>query len=280
MAADFGAFVPVLVREERDGIACWTDPLLARLGVRIAFSERAGGVSAPPYESLNLAAHVGDEPSAVDANRGLLLRSLGLDPARERLTMSEQVHASTILSVTDREAGQGSRASSGRCPVPATDALLTALVDTPLLMCFADCVPVIIVAPGPVVAVVHAGWRGALAGLPGAAAEAVAGEASCPAEKLTAYVGAHIGACCYEVSDEILSQFVNAFGTVARAESGALDLGRVVHTSLSRAGVPSCSIAHLGVCTARTTERFFSHRAEAGQTGRHGALACILSSAS
>jgi copper oxidase (laccase) domain-containing protein len=73
-----------------------------------------------------------------------------------------------------------------------------------------------------------------------------------------------------------MSQFVNTFDTVARAESGGLDLGAAVTVSLRSAGVDPCNIAGLGVCTAETTDRFFSYRAEAGLTGRHGALACIL----
>jgi hypothetical protein len=87
----------------------------------------------------------------------------------------------------------------------------------------------------------------------------------------------HIGPCHYQVSDEIMSHFVNGFGTVARAESGGLDLGFVVAASLESAGVDPCNIVRLGVCTAEMTDRFYSYRAEAGLTGRHGAFACILS---
>jgi len=74
-----------------------------------------------------------------------------------------------------------------------------------------------------------------------------------------------------------MSQFVNSFGTFARAESGGLDLDAVVTASLDRAGVTPCNIARLGSCTAETTDRFYSYRAEGGNTGRHSALACILS---
>jgi hypothetical protein len=159
----------------------------------------------------------------------------------------------------------------------ATDALVTSEKDLPLLLCFADCVPVIVTAPGPVVGVAHAGWRGALAGVPGATARAVADMAACSTSGLTAYIGPHVRACHYQVSSEIMSQFVNTFGTLARAESGGLDLGHVVASSLTHAGVDPCNIADLGTCTAETTDRFYSYRAEAGLTGRHGALVCIPS---
>jgi hypothetical protein len=191
--------------------------------------------------------------------------------------MAEQVHGACVALVTAREAGHGASASGGSRPIPATDALVTAETDLPLLLCFADCVPVIVVGPGPVVAVVHAGWRGALAGIPGTTARVVAEQAGCDPGALRAYIGAHIGPCHYEVDEGTLSQFVNTFDTLARAESGGLDLGHVVAASLTHAGVDPCRIASLGTCTAETTDRFFSHRAEAGLTGRHGALVCIPS---
>ena len=260
-----------------DGVACWTDSALVRdLGVRVAFSERQGGVSTSPYASLNLASHVGDAPQAVDTNRIALLSSLGLGGLRQRLTMAEQTHGE-VIAVVDREtAGAGAFATTGTRPLRRTDALLTTTRDTPLALCFADCVPVILVAPGPAVAVVHAGWKGALASLPEKAAVHLARTAGCTTQEVVAYVGAHIRDCHYEVDSSVMSQFVNTFGTFARAVSGGLDLDAVVSASLDRAGVAQCNIVRLGVCSAEATGRFFSYRAEGGVTGRHAALVCIL----
>lgn len=270
--------LPVLQREFRDGIAFWTDTSLDEYeGVFVGFSERSGGVSEPPYATLNLAGHVGDRPEHVDENRARLLAACDLGHTRERLTTAEQVHGTAITVVDAATAGQGAFASHGAAPVAATDSLVTTQADTPLLLCFADCVPVILVAPGPAVAVVHAGWRGALGGILGLAARALADLAESAPVHMRAYVGPHIGSCHYDVDDEILSQFVNTFGTLARAGSGGLDLGFVVAASLTLAGVDPCNIARLGTCTAETTDRFFSHRAESGLTGRHGALVCIRS---
>jgi len=268
---------PRLESVSREGITVWTDTrLLQETGVIIAFSERGGGVSGAPFAGLNLAAHVGDDPDAVDANRARLLAALGLTPFRDRLTVPEQVHGCEIGVVGHSTVGSGAFARVGREPVPATDALVTADETAPLMLCFADCVPVILVAPGPWVAVVHAGWRGALALLPGTTARAVAQLTCCDPSELRAYVGPHIGACHYEVDAGTMSQFVNTFGTLARADSGGLNLEAAVTASLSDAGVATCSIACLGTCTAEATDRFFSYRAEQGQTGRHAALACIL----
>jgi len=193
--------------------------------------------------------------------------------------LGEQVHGARVARVFESDAGRGARAVDlTHGPLKATDGLATSTAGLPLLLCFADCVPVVLVAPGPAVAVVHAGWRGALSGIVARGAEVLAQQCVCDPADLAAYVGPHIGACHYEVGYEILSQFVNTYGTVARAESGGLDLGAVVAETLVDAGVPTCRTAVLGVCTAEQTERFYSYRAEGGHTGRHGALACVLPS--
>jgi YfiH family protein len=262
-----------LVRTTVDGVTSW---VARQYGALVAFSERGGGVSEPPFASLNLAAHVGDDPAAVARNRWAWLGSLGLTEYAGRLTMADQVHGERIALVTLAEAGSGADPLGGLAPVAATDALVTRVPGLPLALCFADCVPVALVAPGPVVAVVHAGWRGALASLPGKAASALASEAGCSAGEVVAFVGAHIRACHYQVGDAIMSQFVNTFGTVAQAHSGGLDLDAVVTASLMSAGVASCNIARLGICTAEAGDHFFSYRNSAGVTGRHAALACIL----
>lgn len=260
----------------RNTPAIWNDErLTSDHGVTVAFTGREGGVSSAPYASLNLAGHVGDVPDDVDHNRAIVLEALGLGSCRNRLTSAEQVHGESIALVGEAEVGAGAFAARGLPPVRGTDALITKEAGIPLLMCFADCVPVVIVAPGPCVAVVHAGWRGSLASLPGKSARRVAEVAGCDTAELLAYVGPHIGACCYQVSDEILSHFVNTFGTLARADFGHLDLEFTVRQSLEDAGVAQWRIASLGTCTADETHAFYSYRAENGTTGRHGALACI-----
>ena len=261
-------------RVERDGVAIHTAPsLFEACGVGIAFSERIGGYSAEPWTGLDLAGHVGDDPTCVDRNRDLLCESIGIGAIRDRLTTAEQVHGTTVARVGAAEAGSGSRVASGPGPVARTDALWTTERGLPLLLMFADCVPVILVRPSvPAVAVVHAGWRGAAAGIIQAAAtplRALPGE-----DDLTAFVGPHIGPCCYEVGPECVSHFGSTFVTITAA-STRLDLGAAVADALERSGVPKGRQWHLGICTAHNTDRFYSHRAE-GLTGRHGALAVII----
>jgi len=266
-------------RVQRDGVAVHTVPsLFESCGIGIAFVERGGGVSAEPYTSLNLASHVDDDPGAVDTNRSRLLDAIGIGLLRERLTTAEQVHGTSIAEVTQEGAGSGAfaaweGASGWRAPVPGTDALWTKAKGVPLLLLYADCVPVILVRPSiPAVAVVHAGWRGAAAGI---VSHTVRTLASLPgADDMLAFVGPHIGLCCYDVGDECVSHFDSAFVTISGA-TPRLDLGAVVADDLARSGVPRGRQWHLGICTAHNTDRWYSHRAE-GLTGRHGALGVIL----
>lgn len=264
----------MLTRIDRDGVAALTDePLRARSGIVVAFSERGGGVSAAPYASLDLAQHVGDEPAAVNENRRLLLGALGVDAYSDALATAEQVHGDVLVEVMGALVGSGALAAGERGPVPGADALWTREEGVPLMLFFADCVPVVLVSESPrAVAVVHAGWRGALAGIAGKSAVAL-GEALGGTGGLSAYIGPHIGECCYEVGPEIVSQFANMFVTIPRA-SGCLDLGAVVAEDLDRAGVSRERQWNPGICTAHNTDHYYSYRAE-GRTGRYAAFAML-----
>jgi len=267
---------PSLERIERDGLVLYTDVALRESdGIVVAFSERTGGVSKPPYASLNLAAHVGDDPLAVDANRVRLLDALGCAGFADRVVTAQQVHGSVIAHAQPSDAGTGARASAGTPPFSATDAIITHVPDTPLLMMYADCVPVILVARKrvPMVAVVHAGWKGTLELLSGRTAVLLAAKAGCETSDLLAYIGPHIGGCCYEVDEPLRARFRACF--VSEIGHGTrLDLGAAVNESLTAAGVEDSCISGVGVCTQHHPARFFSYRA-AETTGRHGALAIL-----
>ena len=273
---------PKLVKSVADGVTTLTDVVLkGSHGIVVAFSQRTGGRSRAPYATLNLASHVGDSAASVDDNRSTLLESLEIEPLRSRLTMAEQVHGVCVREVAGSSAGMGAYARAGESPpLPGTDALITLEHDVPLMLCFADCVPVVLVAttPARAVAVVHAGWRGALSRLPGAAARRLARCAGCETSDLVAYIGPRIGAEAYEVGEDLVQRFVSQFGNVADTIAPArdhLDLGAVVSATLSEVGVPGDHIFVTAVCTAESTDAYFSYRAE-GVTGRHGALAAIL----
>lgn len=258
----------------RDGIAVHTVPsLFEECGIGIAFSERIGGTSDGPYESLDLASHVGDDPEKVDANRAKLLEAIGIAALVDHLTTAEQVHGTESAEVTPALAGAGALACGVRPPIPGTDALWTRERGVPLLLMYADCVPVVIASPSiPAVAVVHAGWRGAAAGIAGKVARELAAVAG--VQDLRAFIGPHIHAECYTVGEEVAAHFPES--CVRRDGTGLhLDLSAAVTADLEASGVSSSSIRDLGMCTACSTDSFYSYRMN-GQTGRHGALAVIL----
>ena len=270
---------PRLTRITRIGCTYWTDEaLLSRAGIVVAFSERTGGLSSTPYASLNLGAHVGDDPRNVDENRARLMLALGLTPLREKLVCAEQVHGTKIVLVDRPDGGRGAWAEGGRGAVEGTDGLVTSESGLPLMMFFADCVPVVLVALAPsntAVCVLHAGWRGVRDGIVTSGVRALAQASGCDQCNILAYVGPHICPEEYEVGPDVVSQFDGMFVTVSRAGTGALDLGAAVSASLAEAGVPMSAQCSVDECTAEHTDRFFSYRAE-GLTGRQGALAAMV----
>jgi YfiH family protein len=272
--------MPALRRAERDGLTFFHDPgLEVEAGIVVAFSARLGGVSDAPYASLDLAAHTGDRPSAVDENRGRLLRALDLDP--DRLITAEQVHGDVVREVDEEDVGSGARTEGGAAPIAGADALLTRKPLVPVLMMYADCVPVIIVATGPrrAVCVVHAGWRGALAGLAGRAAARVSSASGARPTDLRAYIGPHICRSHYDVSDDLASAFRARFAKSSPSVSiptapPKVDLEAAVRASLEESGLQPERVVSLGMCTVEEPALFYSYRAE-GLTGRHGALAAF-----
>ncbi len=241
-------------------------------GVALAFTERTGGVSAGPYESLNLGSSCGDDEAAVTENRRRALAALGAADLADRLVCPRQVHGTHVVSVRSH-AAEGLEAARAEA-LAGADAVVCTAPDVPVLLCFADCVPVALTCPGGF-ALAHSGWRGTLARISGRAARTLAREAGCPVGELRAYVGPHIGGPDYEVSEDLLARFVEAFGPEVALEGNRLDLGRAVVAALVEAGVDEARIEVAGVSTASSTDRFFSYRAAGGRCGRHGALAVL-----
>ena len=252
--------------------------LRQRSGIVVAFTERTGGHSLAPYDTLNLAGHVGDDPLNVDWNRSEVMSALGVSHLRDALVTAEQVHGIRVAQVDGDNAGRGACADSGLRPMEEADVLFTEAEDLPLMMLYADCVPVVLVTEAPrSVAVVHAGWRGILDGVVARAVESVREATDVSPSDVAAYVGPHIGECCYSVDEELLSHFTNAFDTIAPVE-GRLDLAMAVHESLVGCGLAEDRIVHAGLCTLDHGDRFFSFRGSAN-TGRHGAVAVITKGA-
>lgn len=262
---------PVFLRQERRGLELWRFTA-AWPGTGVFFTTREGGASRPPYDSLNLGFHVGDEPGAVRANRQRLAGALGLDPAR--LTSPCQRHTDRVARL-ERESDIGSGAMKEESVFDPCDGLMTTLKQAPLLLHFADCVPVVLTgatADGPALAVIHAGRAGLMAGVVENGVARMAAIGAAPAG-LVAAIGPCIGPCCYEVDADLASAFQERFGASAVTATGRLDLPHSASLALSAAGVPAAAIHSFGVCTA-CDESFFSYRRD-GVTGRQGAIAWI-----
>lgn len=236
---------------ERDGVR-WLEAELP--GATAAFSTRIGGVSDPPYDALNVAVLTGDQQERVQENRQRL--AAALDRRAEGVVMGRQVHGTQIRR---HEAEQEPRVYGDVVRSPdEVDAHSTRIPHlTPLVM-VADCLPMALVGPGGV-AMAHCGWRGLAGGIVAGAAQAVQAEA--------AAVGPGIGPCCYEVGEEVLSEFAGLDG-VARGRM--LDLTAAATTLLERAGV--ASVESSGLCTSCNPELFYSHRRDGERTGRQAGL--------
>lgn len=266
---------PTLQARTLAGLSFLTDePLFRATGVRMGFTRRAGGVSAAPYDSLNLGSHVGDDLAAVRDNRLRLLDAAGL--AGTELLMLNQVHGDVVLALSD--SARESRADVVKAAEEGADGAAVAVSNVTALLCFADCTPVIVVSPTGAFVAAHAGWRGALAGIPAKAVEALAaldaehGAAADPSA-YNAYVGPHIGAECYECGSELVGRFVERFGARCALGDDHLDLEAAVRASLSEAGVAAERVVSSGECTACCDDRYFSYRKSGGRCGRHGAFA-------
>lgn len=260
-----------LARQTSDGVTLLTDESRPG-GVTLAFTERTGGVSEAPYASLNLGSRCGDDLARVAENRRRALAALGAEDLLDRLVVPRQVHGdhAVIVRSADPDALAAARAEAGS----GADAVVCTAPGVPVLMCFADCVPVVLAAPGAF-AVVHSGWRGTIARIAERAARTLCAEAGCAPADLLAYVGPHVGAADYEVSEELAERFAAEFGPSVVPEPRHLDLTAAVMAALASAGVAERSVAVCDLSTASATDRFYSYRAEGGTCGRHGAIAFL-----
>ena len=235
------------------------------LPVPHGFATRAGGVSEGPYDSLNLGFAVGDLRERVEENHRRLAVMAGA--ALEALHRVSQVHGDRVVEADAREGTGALRPTEGEA-----DALWTGRPEHWVAVGTADCVPVLLVDPdGRRVAAVHSGWRGTDARIVARAVEALVARGSRP-ERLLAAVGPSIQRCCYVVSEDLGQRFTEGFGPEVVVREGAdvrLDLARAVRDTLLGAGLKAAHVDVLPHCTACDAERFFSHRRDAGRTGRH-----------
>lgn len=243
------------------------------------FTTRLGGVSTGPYESLNMAFHVGDRPENVVENRERALCCLGVDPGC--LVAGEQVHGDKVLVVGSPEKGRG--AWDGESALPGVDALVTKESGVALASFYADCVPLFLWDPVKgVAALAHAGWKGTLLNIGPKTIKQMVQAFGCRPHDIIAGIGPSIGPCCYEVGEGVARAFYGAFDRAGKflrpvnAGRYKLDLWQANELSLIEAGVKETNIEVARLCTSCYRHLFFSYRAQGGVCGRMAAVMVIV----
>lgn len=255
-------------------------PLLEQFPLTHGVTYRYGGVSEGSFDSFNMGLHVGDAPEAVAKNRKRLAQMLGVDP--NHLTCGEQVHGVGVTRVTEDLVGRG--AFSWDDSIPDSDAIHTNLVNVPLLLLVADCVPVLIYdAVHHAVAVVHAGWRGAIAHIVERTMDSMHDAYGTLPSDCYLFIGPSIGRDSFEVSEEIGEQFrqdmyalglsqVDQMVRYIRRErqmvpTPHVDLKGYIAACIVQKGVP---VEQVSISSTDTmiTDGCYSYRRDQGRTGR------------
>lgn len=252
------------VHRRQAGKLTWFEPLEPLGGIgRVVMTTRGGGISQPPYDSLNLGFHVGDVGERVRLNRLAVQRALP-KYLREPV-VGDQVHGTHAECVGELFAG--TRWQQNEPALQGTDALVTSSRLLPLVTMVADCLPIALVDPvQKVAAAVHAGWRGLAEGVLENALGAMNATWGTTTEDVVAWIGPAIGPCCYEVGPEVADHFP-ASARPGDGDRSRLDLRHAAQRRLSAAGLVSENITGLNLCTACYPDLFFSHR-RATQGGR------------
>ena len=228
---------------------------------------RQGGVSPPPFDSLNLSQAVGDTPQAVHENFARACAVLGILP--EQTAACHLYHSAEIVTVT--------RQNQQRV-MGWADGLITAEPNIFLAMRFGDCTPLLFFDPvRQAVGLTHAGWRGTMKNAAGATVSAMTKRLGCRPKDIITVIGPAIGPCCYEVGPDVVQAAGESFADVTglfrengRPGYAHFDMWAANRRQLAASDVTQ--IVETRMCTACHTDLFFSHRAEKGKTGRFGVI--------
>ncbi|HPE15833.1 MAG TPA: polyphenol oxidase family protein [Oscillospiraceae bacterium] len=265
----------MLREEHRNGLLLFSDDALSAAGAANALTTRSGGVSRGVFESLNLGTNRGDDPACVLENYRRLCAALGVDI--RRVVFSSQVHGDTVRRVTEADAGKGLFR-----PVDYdADALMTDAAGLPLMIFSADCLPILLAAPGKAVGAAHAGWRGTALGIAGKTAREMAFAYGCDPASMRAAVGPGASLCCFETDHDVPEALLASYGDEAasymerRGTKWHVDLKGLSVLSLTRAGLLPENISVSPECTICRPDRYWSHRVTNGVRGSQGAMICL-----
>ncbi len=244
-------------KQSENGLVWYESEALNEIGVRHGFFNRRGGSSKPPFDSLNVKTDLGDEEEKVLENRQLILTSI----SAEKLVYSNDLpHKSDYLWVESEQQTD-----------PAVDALATEQHGLAIGLGVADCLPVII-SDGRIVAVIHAGWKGTLAGIVDKTVNDLVQNHEFNVEIAVAALGPCICTTHLEVEGEAAKNFREHSGQEVNGSKFNVDLVKLNSLQLANNGVKN--IDNLGIC-ALESEEFFSYRRDHGNTGRNMAIALL-----
>lgn len=247
------------------------------------FSSRLGGVSQGAYEGLNCGLHVDDATGSVVENRRRLAAAVQV-PFGD-CVYAEQVHGKDIQLVTRKQRGAG--IDSRETALQAKDGFVTNEQGVMLHALFADCVPLFFFDPvRRAVGLAHAGWKGSVLQIAGAAVETMSAAYGTKPRELRAAIGPSIGACCYEVDGNVIGRVDAVLAELGIRGGGdgadavyklrpdgkaMLSLQQLNRQIMIKAGILPSHIEISGLCTSCRTDLFYSHRKEGGATGRMAA---------
>lgn len=236
-------------------------------GVPHGVSLRSGGVSAPPFDSLNLGFHVGDDRQAVRENRKRLAEAQNL--SLYRLAVGQQVHGASIVRVTKEQSRCDWDSDAGA--LPGTDGLITSDPGVVLMAHAADCTLLFFYhADKKYVGLAHAGWRGAVAGIGTGLVDELAGQ-GCRREAIRVALSPSIGPCCFRVGPEVAERVPAKYHRhiLAKRKQGYyFDLPGFHRLQLLEAGIAGDNLFVSKFCTSCHSDKFFSYRVAGGRTGR------------
>ncbi len=222
------------------------------------FSSREGGVSSPPYASLNLAYHVGDRRDDVMRNHKILAHIAGYD--LKKLVFMNQIHSHKV-HVVDEESFL----------VPSCDALVTNEAGVALMVMSADCAPVLLHDPvANVIAVAHVGRAGAFGDILSNVLGTMQQRFGSKMSDVCVAVGPRIGKCCYEVGEKEIEE-AKQLGYAFACDEHMLNIDAIIKAQLAKNGLDEQNVEFLPYCTRCESERFFSYRAEK-TTGRQAGV--------
>jgi len=241
-----------------------------------AFSMRFGGISNDNYNSLNLSYNVGDKIENVVENRKRIFSALGIN--YKRVVAAQQVHGDKIAIINKGDEGRG--ALNYENSIPGSDALITNVPNIPLLMCYADCVPVLILDPvKKVIGLVHAGRGGSLLKISSKTLSKMKEIYKCEPSSCLAIIFPSIGPCCYCFENrEIIADWltkeniINEVVTTKEKNSWQIDLKKANYFQLINEGIKDQNIFTSPECTVDNPNIYFSHCRDKGETGRMAAI--------